>query len=225
MRNIDLGYKDSVRQFADVSGDGQVDYCREIGDRPSSWISCLISTDNGNGFLSGDQGYRINDKGYHNSIRQFADVNGDGKADYCREVGNPPNTFIACALATDSGFQEEYGYGRINDKGYDNPLRQFADVNGDGKTDYCREVGNPPNTFISCAMATNNGFNEYGYRINDKGYHNSIRQFADVNGDGKADYCREVGNRPDSYISCAIATDSGFDEYGLKLSDHSEWDL
>lgn len=60
----------------------------------------------------------------------------------------------------------------------------------------------------------------YTMGVRDLGYHDSIRQFKDVNGDGKADYCREVGNRPDSYISCALATDHGFvDGYELRLSD------
>jgi hypothetical protein len=29
----------------------------------------------------------------------MADVNADGRADYCRFVGNDPDTFLSCALA------------------------------------------------------------------------------------------------------------------------------
>ncbi len=109
----------------------------------------------------------VSDKGYENSLRQFVDINGDGKIDYCREVGNHPNTFIACATINSNGILEEYGY-EIRDKGYENSIRQFKDVNGDGKVDYCREVGNHPNTFIACATINSNGIlEEYGLRLSD----------------------------------------------------------
>jgi hypothetical protein len=201
----DLGNPNSIRTFADVNGDGRADYCREIGNNP--FLACALATQN---CFNTSPVYTIADLGYRDSVRQFVDVNGDGKADYCREVGNRPhNSYLACDLATANGFDSNHPW-IVQDIGYDT-IRQFADVNGDGKADYCREVGNRPHSFLSCALATQNGFNPtHPYQILDLGYADSIRAFADVNGDGKADYCREVGNRPDSYLACILAGDNGF---------------
>jgi hypothetical protein len=42
------------------------------------------------------------DPGYP-EFRVMADVNGDGRADYCRFVGNPGEIFLSCALVTVTG--------------------------------------------------------------------------------------------------------------------------
>jgi hypothetical protein len=42
------------------------------------------------------------DPGYP-EFRVMVDVNGDGRADYCRFVGNPGMEFLSCALATSDG--------------------------------------------------------------------------------------------------------------------------
>ena len=86
------------------------------------------------------------DRGYDNNIRFFADVNGDGKADFCREVGTRHSNgswgYISCLLAEHNGFTSiEYKHDSYIDVGYDTRIRQFVDVNGDGKADFCRMVG------------------------------------------------------------------------------------
>lgn len=85
--------------------------------------------------------------------------------------------------------------------GYDNSVRYFADINGDGKADFCRQISGAVTWqgTISCALATTNGFSSTEYTIDpsaswiDVGYDNRIRMFADVNGDDRADFCRMVG--------------------------------
>jgi hypothetical protein len=54
----------------------------------------------------------------------------------------------------------------IDDQGYPNLPRQLADVNGDGRADYCRFVGDAPNIFLSCNLATANGFDTHQYTFN-----------------------------------------------------------
>ncbi|SEK50420.1 hypothetical protein SAMN05444354_101736 [Stigmatella aurantiaca] len=76
-----------------------------------------------------------------------------------------------------------------------------------------RHVGNTGSIFLSCALSGAAGFG-YQYAFNsatgfDIGYGDRPRGFTDVNADGRADYCRFVGNSPD-YPSCALAENTGF---------------
>jgi len=164
---------------------------------------------------------------------RFADVNGDGRADYCRFVGNSPNIALSCNLATVNGFDSnQYTFNSINgiDPGYSSLPRTLADVSGDGRADYCRFVGNSPNIALSCNLARATGFDSNQYTFNsisgiDPGYSSLPRTLADVNGDGRTDYCRFVGNSPNIALSCNLATVNGFDsnQYGfssIKGIDH-----
>ena len=216
----------SRRMMADVNGDGRADYCRFVGNAPNIFLSCNLAT--ASGFDSNQYGFNSItgiDQGYVDLPRGLADVNGDGRADYCRFVGNAPNIFLSCNLATASGFDvNQYGFNSIPgiDQGYSYPPRQLADVNGDGRADYCRFVGNAPLIFLSCNLATASGFDRSQYGFNsipgiDQGYSDIARGLADVNGDGRADYCRFVGNAPRIFLSCNLATAFGFDgnQYGF----------
>jgi hypothetical protein len=99
----------------------------------------------------------IVDVGYPD-FRVNADVNGDGYPDYCRFVGDPPNTFLSCQLACPPG---GYGvpYGFNSETGLDWGLagtREMQDHDGDGHADFCRAVGN--GSTLECDMATDIGF-------------------------------------------------------------------
>lgn len=101
------------------------------------------------------------DLGHTGMPRSFVDVNGDSLADYCRFVGDAPNVFIACMLRTSGGgWGGQYDYQSIKgiDQGYGDRPRGFKDINGDGKADYCRFVGNDPNIIESCNLAEPNRF-------------------------------------------------------------------
>ena len=140
----------------------------------------------------------------------MVDVNGDGKADYCRFVGTAPNIFLSCALSSGTAFGAyDVNSAQGFDAGYDNMGRLMADVNGDGRADFCRFVGTAPNIFLSCALSSGTAFG--GYDVNsaqgfDAGYDNMGRFMADVNGDGMADFCRFVGTAPNIFLSCALSS-------------------
>jgi len=207
----DRGY-DWFRQMADVSGDGRADYCRFVGGGSSIFLGCGIATSAGK---FGAYEWRSKpgyDRGY-DWFRQMVDVNGDGRADYCRFVGGGANIFLGCGLSTstkkigDYEWRSKGGY----DRGYD-WFRQMADVNGDGRADYCRFVGGGASIRLMCGLSgadkkiADGGWNSRGGI--DRGY-DWFRQMADVNGDGRADFCRFVGNGASIYLSCAISKPDG----------------
>jgi len=203
--------------FADVNGDGRADYCRGQGTTAGFVLTCATARPAG-GFGGPAVTGQINgvDFGYPSLPRAFADVNGDGRADYCRIVGNSPNVFLSCALAraTRTFGNYDINSARPFDVGYGDRPRGFADVNGDGRADYCRFVGNAPGIFLSCALARTDG--TFGsYDLNslpglNAGQSDRPFSFADANGDGRADFCRFVGNVPNVSISCAVSTGAGF---------------
>ena len=93
-------------------------------------------------------------------------------------MGDAPNIFLSCNLATAGGFDSnQYTFNLIPglDRGYAHLPRQLADVDGDGRADYCRFVGDAPNIFLSCNLATAGGFDSNQYTFNsipglDRGY-------------------------------------------------------
>ncbi|WPB78998.1 RHS repeat-associated core domain-containing protein [Archangium violaceum] len=208
---VDWGYA-SGRAWVDFNGDGMADYCRVVGgtNGSSSYVSCTVSTGTGFGatYHSG-----VIDWGYDTG-RQWVDFDGDGKADYCRRVGNTNSSanYVSCTVSTGTGFGATYGSGAL-DWGYD-AGRQWVDFNGDGRADYCRVVGNTnsSSSYLSCTVSTGMGFGgTYSSGVIDWGYE-SGREWTDFNGDGRADYCRRVGgtNGSSSYMSCTVSTGTGF---------------
>jgi hypothetical protein len=207
-----------ARWMADVNGDGRADFCRFVGKAPDVFLSCALATPTGFDDQHPLDSVKRIDQGYASLPRLMADVNGDGRADFCRFVGNDPDIFLSCALATPTGFDDQHPFDSVKriDQGYAWLPRVLADVNGDGRADFCRFVGNDPDIFLSCALATPTGFDDEhpfnSARRIDQGYRSLPQVLADVNGDGRADFCRFVGNAPDVFLSCALATPTGFDD-------------
>jgi hypothetical protein len=186
----DWGYGDR-RWMADVNGDGITDYCRAVGEGygPNSFLGCSLSIAS-SGHL--DIMTPVSDWGYGDR-RWFADVNGDGSADYCRAVGegSGANSFLGCSLSiTSSGALDIMT--QVSDWGHGD-RRWFVDVNGDGKDDFCRAVGDDSgvNSFMGCSLdlATSGQLDTQVVVLDWATEH--WRWFADVNGDGSADFCRE----------------------------------
>ncbi len=120
------------------------------------------------------------------------------------------NTATATTTAWPEGCDAPRG---IVDPGYAD-FRANADVNGDGRPDYCRFVGLRPNTFLSCQLACPSSGYGIPYGFNsivgiDWGYAGT-REMKDVNGDGRADFCRTVGDALTRHVACDLAERTGF---------------
>jgi hypothetical protein len=212
---IDGGYRDLPRAFVDVNGDKKADFCRFVRSEASTLLACNLAETNG--FGANQYQYQSIpgiDLGYSDAPRSFADVNGDGKADFCRVVGDA-SRLLACNLAGINGFgANQYQYQSVLgiDLGYSDAPRTFADVNGDRRADFCRVVGDA--RFLACNLAGTNGFgaNQYQFRSIsniDLGYSDAPRSFADVNGDRRTDFCRVVGDAS-RFLACNLAGTNSF---------------
>jgi hypothetical protein len=196
--------------MADVNGDGRADYCRFLA---SNMFSCaLLSLEGYRSFVDGNFQTQL-DPGYGDMPRRLVDVNGDGRADYCRFVAGSPK-WLSCALSTGTGFGQ-YDFNsnqtREYEAGYlDRPVF-MADVNGDGRADYCRYLGPRETMYLSCGLATDTGFGDKDINAVglDAGQDGWPRDMVDVNGDGRADFCRYF-TQPSYRISCALSTGTGF---------------
>jgi hypothetical protein len=218
--SLDWGFS-AGRAWTDFNGDGKADYCRVSGttNHTTAFVSCTVST--GTGFSATFQSDSL-DWGA-GSDRSWADVNGDKKSDFCRRIGSSADSHVACTLSTGTGFGATIVSG-VLDWGQVGS-RTWADANGDGNADYCRITGaaNHTDAPVTCTPSTGTGF---GVDISsgniDWGYP-AGRAWADVNGDGKTDFCRRVGdtNQVRSRVSCTTSAGGSFS--GDILSDVLDW--
>ncbi len=162
-------------------------------------------------------GFTVN-KGYDEG-REWIDVNGDGKADFCRVVGNSSNPQIACNTSTGNGLNSAFS-GSLSPEGWGQGQgRRWVDFNGDGRADYCRVTGS---NRAACTLSTGTGFGQtiigtglvYGTGANGK----NIRDWEDVNGDGLVDFCRTL---TDNSKVCNLSTGTGFDPTPYQTAAHA----
>ena len=172
--------------FADVNGDGKADKIYWNKDVEGGKIRVFLATSNGN-FSDND----VQSKGSvsPNTDYNFADVDGDGKDDkiyWNKDVeGGKVRVFLATSNGnfTDNDVQSR-GSVLANTKYY------YSDVNGDGKDDkiYWNKDFEGGKTRVF--LATSSGDFNYNAVTNSHSFslsQNTIFNFSDVNGDGKAD--------------------------------------
>jgi hypothetical protein len=119
-----------------------------------------------------------------------ADFNGDGRPDFCQIATGIGFTGLTCRIAGSGAVIKSSNL----DLGYPEG-RAFADFDGDGKQDFCRVIGNGyPKSYATCTLSEGRAF---GATLSspslDWGYPDT-RQWRDANSDGKADFCRAIGN-------------------------------
>jgi hypothetical protein len=107
---VDLGWPD-FRAYADANGDGVIDYCRFVGDPPNIFLSCQLGCPGGGfGYPYGFDSIGWFDQGSSARPRWLRDVNGDGRADFCRWHGSPGAECFDCDLAGPTSFSaNQYG--------------------------------------------------------------------------------------------------------------------
>ncbi|XP_072049321.1 uncharacterized protein [Amphiura filiformis] len=102
-----LGTPYLFKGWVDVQGQGaNNDYCRIITNagRPQ-YLSCALAGSTGNAAYTSPAGYF--DAG-HTDTWYMKDADGDGRDDYCRCVGLPPNTVVSCLKAGEGGFTSDF---------------------------------------------------------------------------------------------------------------------
>lgn len=158
----------------------------------------------------------LTDRGYGDLPLMHEDVNRDGRWDYCRFVGNRGELFFSCALQDQDGTfhdDDQYAYNSVKgfDLGYADEPRMFEDVDGDGRREYCRIVGDRPNTFLSCNLARDDGFDKNQYTFNSPHtQHEAIPGgFYDINGDSRPDFCQFEGRTGDEVWTRCCNTNLG----------------
>jgi len=141
-------------------------------------------------------------------FRAMADVNGDGRADFCRFTGN----FLTCGVSNGKTFTDSVRSQPGLQFGVDGTFRGMADVDGDGRANFCRIIDDSRGRRLSCAKSTGSSFGQFDVE-SDPGYDigfESLRMLADVNGDGLADYCRIISDGLINRFSCGLSNGSRF---------------
>ncbi|HYC59351.1 MAG TPA: hypothetical protein VEK79_07275 [Thermoanaerobaculia bacterium] len=211
----DAGWK-AGRAFADVDGDGNLDYCRTMteGDRKFPRCALYRNSFNDSTFVS----TRPLDIGA-DAGRTFVDVNGDRFADFCRltDYREPGSNLGAarCTLSNGHGFVDEihtpvafYEWppkpaSRGIDLGFD-AGRAWADFDNDGNREFCRPIIRDSEFGGRVACAAMSGYDVFGPRL-DPGFASS-RSWVDVNNDNRADYCRITGRDSGTgTVGCVLA--------------------
>ena len=214
--HINLGQR-SGWGWGDVDGDRRLEYCRILADEtmhppPILGVGCASP------FLNRD--IKLHTGSFAEGApygRSWVDVNGDGLTDYCRVVGGD----IKCSIVQPRSFfppLQFLGPGRASfatewsatvDVGA-REGRTWQDVNGDGVAEYCRVIK-------STSQPLCTGIGSAGESVKIAWWPSATgdmiweRQWADVTGDGIAEYCGVVSYGGTSQLRCAPAIAEGLD--------------
>ncbi len=204
------------RWLADVNGDRRADYCRLTGAEPPQGdglgIDCLLS-DGAEDFGPelALRGVALGEPGN----RWFADIDGDLRADFVRLVRLDADTlllplpapeaplpllpapprYLIIALTSRSRLFEEEICSLPLDAGISGN-RWLADVDGDSQADFCRlfelEIPGRCRFQVRCCLSRGGQWDrELSSELLDPGL-DGERWMADIDGDGRADFCRLV---------------------------------
>lgn len=206
--------------LVDVTGDGIPSFCQvEINnvaapDRAAGKIRCkkLIFDSNGrpSGFASEWVSGTFPDiRGWKSA---WVDFNGDGKKDYCTAavtsgVLGSAKGFLRCILSSGTGFGDTIIANTSDESGLDlgyEPTYDWADVNGDGRADFCGT--DSMGTARKCYHANANGF---GPAVTGANFSLVAGELVDFDGDGLVDNCQNTfGMNVNSITKCKPASGS-----------------
>ncbi|WP_282611404.1 toxin TcdB middle/N-terminal domain-containing protein, partial [Pelagibius sp. Alg239-R121] len=195
-------------EFADVNGDGLVDWVRAFRHNGINYQTTWLNTGSG---WSSDANYALPDIIYNSSIPQrageFVDVNGDGLVDWVRAYYYNGTNYRKTWLNTGTGWQANSDYDlpdsiyyRSSSNASNFKAGEFADVNGDGLLDWVRAYRNSSGTsYQKTWLNTGSGWHsDTNYAlpdvIVDKNTEITRGQFLDVNGDGIVGWVRAYRN-------------------------------
>lgn len=197
-------------QYADVNGDGKQDLIFQTDDN-----RFLISLSTDSAFTAPAQWMIHGDPKFIVGQAQYADVNGDGKADLIYQSSS--NMFWV-SLSDGHEFTSTALWLSRTDP-YVAGQAQNADVNGDGKADLIyQDSGNKFWIYLSSGT----GFSQAALWATHNGqFKLGQAQYADVNGDGKADLIFQTLNNG---FWVSLSNGSGFDSAALWEQHGGEFD-
>jgi len=210
---LGIGLDGEGVRFADLNGDGRVEYL--YVNATGAVIAYLnLGSSDPNPSNAGqvswlDQGVITAGFGGVRDQIQFADLNGDGKADYLwvhddgsvdawLNLGGPDDGADAAKVSWLAQGQVANGIGK------DGTNLVFADVTGNGRADYLwldpnsgdvtayLNTGplNPNNMSAACQVGWESaGIIASGFTVGSDSQALAAARFADMNGDGRMDYC------------------------------------
>ncbi|KAH8821022.1 hypothetical protein F5884DRAFT_850267 [Xylogone sp. PMI_703] len=168
-----VGARDRVL-FGDVNGDGRDDYLL-VTD--SGGLQAWLNTGSGDAPVWKPQGDIAGGIGAPEGVR-IADLNNDGRDDYLWVDKDGAVTMYANLPGIDDGHPSWWPQGEIaSGVGFPRSAVTFADINGDGKSDYLG-IKNKTGAVHQWQNGGYGGVSQIGPGI----------VFADLNGDGKDDY-------------------------------------
>ncbi|ARZ67213.1 esterase [Streptomyces albireticuli] len=180
-----VGAPGSRVRFADINGDGKADYLT-VDDNGSTHAWLNNGGDNHGGWT--DHGQIATGAGAPGTHVRFADINGDDKADYLVVDDNGAvRAFLNNGGDGHGGWTDS---GRIaTGNGTPGNNVRFADINGDGKADYLTVDNNgSTHAWLNNGGDNHGGWTDHGQIAAGGANAGTSVRFADINGDGKADY-------------------------------------
>ncbi|MEO3777487.1 FG-GAP-like repeat-containing protein [Micromonospora sp. B11E3] len=186
---------DEVR-FADLNGDGRDDYL--VVSSTSEVRAYLNVKRSGDTLAFVPWGIVFRVDSFNRNNLRFADVTGDGRDDLLR-VGAKGAVHVYRNM-WDPATERQAGKPQppawrlwLNwaggTRGSSLEAVRFADADGDGRADYLQvSVEGAVHAFLNRGGGGNGGFQARYDWANESGYPRPYIQFADISGDGKADY-------------------------------------
>ncbi|SCF21755.1 Repeat domain-containing protein [Micromonospora haikouensis] len=205
-----VGSPGSQIQLADLDGDRKADYL-DVGANGGVRMWSSLGAATGGGWLWASRGSVTTG----NSARVvFADLNGDRRADYLEISADSSVRAWLNGGSQGGGWAWNFVGTVATGVGVPGSNVRFADLNGDGRADYLAvDADSSVEGWLNAGPASGGGWvwSSQGIVATGVGSPGGQIRFADVNGDGKADYLDVAPNSSvEAWLSVGAASGGGW---------------